>query len=763
MISRRPESVRSCLVALVGLCLLTAAAGHAAAQDQDAREGEPPAAAPDASPPSAEVVAPVPAVEPTIPAEPALPRYRPDAEIQLNFRDASLDAVLNHLSEIAGLVIVQTGRTDARINVISRQPVTVDEAIDVINSALRVHSLCAVRVGRVLKVIPLAQAGKANMRVSIGADPRRVPETDEVITQVVPLRGVQAPRLVTDLQPLVGTGSTIVANADSNTLVITDTAANVRRLLTVIQAMDDAPVAARDVRVFPLQYARATDAARLINEVFKETAQTTGGRSNVPPWMRSRRGDNEEEDQASPIGTSIPIASADDRTNTLVVSGSTEVLAAVAVVVRELDANPTQTQGVFIYKVNNGQAANIESVLNTLFGTSGTRNADGTVSGGGLVNQNRQASTGSTGAAGSTSGRGGGDSRSRFFEAMRQAAGAQLSAQSLQTAGDLYGQVFTVADDDTNSLLIMTAPSNFEAVRAILVELDRPVRQVLLKVLVAEVTHSDSIDLGLEFSVLNAPNASTLLTDFGLGAATGGLIYKFLSGDFTMTIRALEEVGKLEVLSRPYILASDNQLASITVGSEVPFVTSSQLTESGQTNSTYRYEDVGIILNVTPRIGPDNKVTMDVSPEISALSGETVEVSENLSLPVIEKRSASTRVAIHDGQTIVIGGLMEDRKTSEVDKVPLLGDIPIVGALFRRTQDGKRKTELLIFITPHIAASADDLQPMSEDELRGVQIVPEAVEKGMYDKHLEGMERGRNPNSPTPDPTPPTSQPITVP
>ncbi|NJL30875.1 MAG: type II and III secretion system protein [Phycisphaerales bacterium] len=223
----------------------------------------------------------------------------------------------------------------------------------------------------------------------------------------------------------------------------------------------------------------------------------------------------------------------------------------------------------------------------------------------------------------------------------------------------------------------------------------------------------------------------------------------------TVALRALEKVGKLDVLSRPYVLTSDNQTASIIVGQRVPFITNTRTTDTGQTINTIQYEDIGIILNVTPHINPEGLVILDVAPEISSQTGDSVPISETVNAPVFAKRAAQTRVSINDGKTIVIGGLMEDRKTQSLRKVPLLGDIPLLGALFSRDETTKSKTELLIFLTPHVAESPEQLPAMSEDERRGAVIVPRAVDPGVFDEHMRGMERG-SVNSPgdTPGDTP---------
>jgi general secretion pathway protein D len=333
-----------------------------------------------------------------------------------------------------------------------------------------------------------------------------------------------------------------------------------------------------------------------------------------------------------------------------------------------------------------------------------------------------------------------------------------LSSGSQQTAASLAGQVSVIADPDTNSLLIRTSPKNYDSVKTILNELDRPVPQVLIKVLVAEVTHDNSNDVGVELSALNlraSGNGQSGIIDFGLSAAqatNGGFIGTLKETNFTAVLYALEQIGKLDVLSRPYILASDNQLASIIVGQTVPIPTESRVTDTGQTISSVSYTDIGIILNVTPHINPDGLVILDVNPEISSLSGQSVPTGPGQSAPIFNKRSADSRVGIIDGRTIVIGGLMEDRKTQTLKKVPILGDIPGLGWFFRHNTTQKTKTELLIFLTPHVASRPDLLTPMSEDEMKGTKLTPNAVEPGAFDEHMRGMQRGGAPTTLPADP-----------
>jgi general secretion pathway protein D len=235
---------------------------------------------------------------------------------------------------------------------------------------------------------------------------------------------------------------------------------------------------------------------------------------------------------------------------------------------------------------------------------------------------------------------------------------------------------------------------------------------------------------------------------------TNGLVVNLLESNVTATLHALAIRGKLDVLSRPYILASDNQDATITVGQSVPFITDVRFDQNNNPISTVEYRDIGILLDVTPHINPDGLVIMDVTPEISSMTNSQIQLTPGVSSPVFQKRNASSRVNILDGQTIVIGGLMQDQNTATLTKVPVLGSLPLIGLLFQRNEVEKTKTELLIFLTPHVAQMPTKLAPMSTDEEKGLRLTPDAVAPGVFQEHMQGMQRGGVPQT---QPTPATS------
>ncbi len=304
------------------------------------------------------------------------------------------------------------------------------------------------------------------------------------------------------------------------------------------------------------------------------------------------------------------------------------------------------------------------------------------------------------------------------------------------------GEAVIQYDVETGSLIIITDEETNKHIERIVESLDKPVPQVLIKVLFLEVTHTDNLDLGVEgtFKYGSGENTDIISTLFGLADQTRGGFYHILEADLEITIRAIAEKSKTEVLSRPSILARNNQEATITIGKEVPFVRNSRVTSDGQIINTIEYEDIGIILSVTPHITPEGLVELDVSPEISTLTGETVQVSDTVNATIIAKRSAKTRVVVADGKTVVIGGLMEDNDTETVSKIPLLGDIPILGMAFRRTTKTKSKTELLIFLTPHVVESPSELQAVSALEKNNTELVPDVFSDNQMNKYIGSFQ-----------------------
>jgi general secretion pathway protein D len=305
----------------------------------------------------------------------------------------------------------------------------------------------------------------------------------------------------------------------------------------------------------------------------------------------------------------------------------------------------------------------------------------------------------------------------------------------------LLGEATIEIDPETRSLIVVTDEDTNAEIQRIIDGLDQPKPQVLIKVLFLEATYTDNLDFGFEggYSYTRGDfNEGRVESIWGLAQQIDGGFWTLSADYWDTTLRAMAETSRLHVLSRPVILARNNQEAVIIVGEEVPLITSSRILEDGQVLNTVQYSDVGIILRVTPFITSNNNVEMIVAPEISNLTERGVPISSTAESPVIAKRSAETVVVTPNGQTVVIGGLMESETTESVRKIPLLGDIPLLGALFRRTIQEEVQRELLIFLTPYIVATPEQLDVASRRETGQTRLSRDAFDPDDLGRLLDG-------------------------
>ena len=385
----------------------------------------------------------------------------------------------------------------------------------------------------------------------------------------------------------------------------------------------------------------------------------------------------------------------DERTGTVIVSAPEETMALIRSVIEELDRDPIEKYISQVYHLNNANSTDLASVMNGIF--------SGTAPGGEGI------------------------------------------------ASELRGTVSVVADASSNSLIITSAPRNFDRIFQLVKDLDQAPPQVMIQAVLIEVTLNRDSKIGMVNTRLDFDKVLPQ-REYGFGDQT--LFWSILNEKVDGFIELLQSQGSVEVLSRPQVLASDNKQAQINVGQSVPFVTRVQTTESGNTINTIQYQDIGILLNVTPHINPEGYVNMDIAPEISGFADSTVNVGENIQASVFTNRSAQTTVAIQDGQTIVIGGLMtnEDRKT--VREVPVLSKIPLLGPLlFKRTETSKVKTDLLIIITPKVVRSPEAAARLSSEERERSSVSTERkTEEQMRSIQTASERFGPNPSLPPAEP-----------
>ena len=338
-------------------------------------------------------------------------------------------------------------------------------------------------------------------------------------------------------------------------------------------------------------------------------------------------------------------------------------------------------------------------------------------------------------------------------------------------ANGQIGEATISSDPETRRIIVITDDDTAASISQVITNLDKPKPQVLIKVVFLEVTYNNGSDIGLDGSISRKINASNLLnasnmfSSSALGAGTlplgAGGMYQILGQDWQVTLRAIAEAGKLEVLSRPSILARNNQQAVITIGQRIPIITGSTVIGlTGNVVNTITYQDVGIILRVTPFISSDGMVEMIVAPEISSLASQGVTLTtgtggNSFNAPIINSRSAETVVVTPNRQTIVIGGLMENSKSDTTRKIPILGDIPLLGAAFKRKTKQDTKTELMIFLTPTIINMPSEVAALTQSERGKAMLSPKAFSEQEVDRFIDGLpvKKDTVPSmQPSPDP-----------
>lgn len=354
--------------------------------------------------------------------------------------------------------------------------------------------------------------------------------------------------------------------------------------------------------------------------------------------------------------------------------------------------------------------------------------------------------------------------------------GATRSTQA--GGGQPLGGADISFDPETRRLVVVTDDKTFQQITNVVKGLDRPSPQVLIKVIFLEATYRKDLDVGFAGGYNHNPNPGGVSGVAGQGfgtapirdlagvaalAAPGAGIYSILGNDFQATLRAIATAGKTEVLSRPSILARNNQSATISLGQQVPLITNTRFDNFGNQINTVSYQSVGVNLSVTPFISSDGNVEMTVTPEISSLADRSQWVAISggtnaVSAPVINSRTATTTVVVPNGQTVVIGGLMENTQNDSESKVPLLGDIPLLGNLFKRKVKDNVKRELMIFLTPTIVQAPAQLAGVTYDERSNQRIAPKAFPQEDLDRFLEGLPNKPAPAAPT-APAPPPKAP----
>jgi general secretion pathway protein D len=629
-------------------------------------------------------------------------------KVTLNFVNAEIEAITRAMSAMINRQILVDPRVRGTMTVYSEQLLTVREAYLTYLSSLRGMGFAVVETSGLLKVVPEADARLQTGTVQVGNSPAR---TGQVVTQIFTLRHENPNNILPILRPLISANNTINVNPGTSSLVITDYTENLQRLRTIIAALDQP--ASTDFEIIPLQHAIAADVAVLVQRL------ADGSSSAIP---------------GAPPGTSSSTSViADSRSNSLIVRAPNQArLQNIRSAIARLD-RPNQSGGpagsMWVVHLKNADATKMAAVLRASFGGQG---AGGDTNTAPRTNQQPLGNINPQGQQGN-------------------AASQQATAPITASAGPSTGG-FVQADPSTNSLIITAPEPLYRQIRAMIDQLDTRRAQVYIESMIVEVTGDNAADFGFQWQGLignrGDKNLVGLGTNFGstgniiditaANAANGaaaavaavaeglniGLVRNF-SGTYALAsiARLLQSQTSTNIISTPNLMTMDNEEAKIVVGSNVPFVTGSFTNTGTATTSpfqTIERKDVGITLRIKPQIGEGGTVRMTIFQESSSVSDKVAPGTTNAG-PSTNKRQIESNVVIDDGAILVLGGLIEDRFVENKFKVPLLGDIPYVGGLFRSESRTKTRTNLMVFLRPVILRDGATTERLTLDRYDNIR------------------------------------------
>ncbi len=584
--------------------------------------------------------------------------------ITIDFDNVDIHLFIKYISELTGKNFVIDKAVQGNVTILSPTKISEVEAYKVFESVLEVHGFTTVKSGSVIKILPSARARSQNIEM-LKMGPTQDPE-DKVVTQLVPLKFSSPADVKKVLTPLVSQTSVIIAHAPSGMLIITETQSNIQKLLSIIEVLD---VESREaeVGVVPLNNASATSLAKLLTSIFQKTS-------------RAKKGETALVTGAVKI---VPY----ERVNALVILANASEMAKVRNLIKMLDTEIQRAEGnIHVYYLQNATATELAKVLSSF-------------------------------------------SQQQKGDEKEKGKAAAISKS-----------VSVMADEETNALIITASKDEYVVIEDVIRKLDIPRRMVYLEALIMEVDADKSFEVGVEwafggsfsddtgtvaggfsgasgFGLLDGINADN--PDLGSGFSLGLLKSGIQIGNVTFpnigaVLRAFKTDSQINIISTPQILTTDNKKAEISVGENVPFITSRNTTASEQDYTQYEYKDVATKLSIVPHINQADTLRLEIETEVTRIKGT---VSDT---PTTFKRTATTTVLLNDRDTVVIGGIIGQDVTESNWKIPFLGDIPLLGWLFKTQSTNTRKTNMFIFITPRIIRNPADLSMVTlkkEDEI----------------------------------------------
>jgi general secretion pathway protein D len=623
-------------------------------------------------------------------AGPSAPDKRPaDQFVSIDFNNVDINLFIKFMSELTGTNFVVDPNVKGKVTIISPARISLEEAYRVFESVLEVNGYTAVKAGEIVKILPAPEARTRNIQTLLEQE-KASPE-DKVVTQLIPLKYADPEEIKRLFTPLVSKNSVILGYGPANTVIITDVQSNIQRLMKIIKQIDQ-PGAGQQIAVIPLHYADATKLTTLLTNLFKTTTPRP---------------------QQAGTAEKQPVIVADDRTSTVVVLASEVDMLRIKQLIAMIDRETPRGKGkINVYYCEHANAEDMAKVLQE------------------IPSQQAGAGAGAVGGAG----------------------GVAAGTASRAPTAVVLGKVQINADKATNSLIIMADKEDYDVVEAVIKKLDIPRSMVYIESLIMEVNATKSMDLGVQWQLFDRTDVNNTNVVYGgafsgtgaldaaknilnpTGLAVGVLTQPFTFGGITLSnisaiVNAVKKDDDFRILSTPQILTTDNEEARITVGENRPFQTRATTDVSGGTYESFEYRDVGKILKITPHVSEGRNVRLKLSLEVTSLD-RLATVATTATRPVTNKRTIDTTVLVQDNHTLVIGGLIDDNRTSNETKVPGLGDIPLLGWLFKTQSDANQKTNLYIFITPRVVKSPEEADRLVSDKKSLPDSIPQKFKGG---------------------------------
>ena len=627
--------------------------------------------------------------------EPPLPKELAKAKhITLNFEETELYDVITTFCELLKIDYIVEGNVQGKVTLQTFNKIKVEDLYSVLEQILALHNVTVTKSGNFYRFLGVEAAARKPLSIHYGSD-SSIPEKERLIIQIIPLEHISVESMKKIITPLLSPNAKFIEIPETNNLLMIEMANNVRRIINVVEALDIDKLASSDIQLYKLNNAESDKVVFEMKEIFSSMGY------------------------ADSIGESLTFLSLARLNSILVVNAFEQILPTIEFWVNKLDQPVSEGDvSTFVYYVQNGEAEKMSALLSTLFQSQKSTKSK-------LKKFDDLTKTKSSPTGGA----------SKNNESKTDAPKSKEITLTGGIKDDIEGEVTILPDEDTNALIIRTSPRNYPAILEVIKKLDLLPQQVLIEVLIIDLQVDETTRKGVEWILegeklgevkINAAGslATSATTNTILGTSLAGATASLLPGgslllENTDRLKAKLELfasnAQADVLANPILVTSDNKAASISITDEIPVASATMVTNSATpvTSTSVEFKKVGVKLDIFPKINSDNFVNMKIRQEISSKGSDVT--SGGITTASFNTREVNTEVVLKDNQVLVMGGLMRTDTSQTVEGVPGLMDIPYLGKLFSSESTTSTKTELMIFITPHIISTVEDSKIATEE------------------------------------------------